>query len=91
MAIEAEIPEGLLVAQWHPGMLPEGWRKSAAQPYLQAKGAAWLKAAKSGMLLVPSVLVPSEANLLINPEHPDAARIRVVTRTPFTLDPRLFG
>jgi hypothetical protein len=36
------------------------------------------------------VIVPSEVNVLINPAHPDAARILVVGRNPFTLDPRLF-
>jgi RES domain-containing protein len=39
---------------------------------------------------VPSVIVPSEANILINPVHPDAARITLLARNPFSLDPRLF-
>lgn len=91
MAIEADIPDSLPVAQWQPGDLPDGWRKDSAQPDLQARGDGWVKAATSGVLRVPSVVVPSEANILINPDHPDAARIVVLTRTPFTLDPRLFS
>jgi RES domain-containing protein len=91
LAIEAEIPDTLPVPHWLPAGLPAGWRKDAAQPDLQRMGAGWIKAATSGALLVPSVVVPSEANILINPAHPDASRIIVVARTPFTFDPRLFG
>jgi len=57
---------------------------------LQMKGEDWIKTATSGVLLVPSVIVPSEANILINPVHPDASKIHVLARNPFTLDPRLF-
>jgi len=90
IAIEAEIPETLPILQWLPADLPAGWRTDTVQPDLQAKGEDWIKTATSGILLVPSVIVPSEANILIRPAHPDAAKIIVVARTPFTLDPRLF-
>jgi RES domain-containing protein len=90
IAIEVEIPESLSIPQWLPADLPAGWRTDAALPVLQARGADWIRTAPSGVLLVPSVIVPSEVNVLINPAHPDAARILVVGRNPFTLDPRLF-
>lgn len=90
IAIEADLPETLRVLRWLPADLPAGWRTDAAQPDLQAKGEAWVRTAASGVLLVPSVVVPSEANILINPAHPDATRIIVIARTPFTIDPRLF-
>lgn len=55
---------------------PPGWD---AQPYglpsVQA-GQAWCRAGATALLEVPSVLVPEEANLLINPRHPDSARLR---------------
>jgi RES domain-containing protein len=44
----------------------------------------------TAVLLVPSVVIPAEANVLINPRHPEAARIRVAGLAPFTLDPRLY-
>jgi len=34
------------------------------------------------------VIVPAEMNILIDPAHPDASRIRVVGLVPFELDPR---
>ena len=91
IAIEADVPDSLSVLQWLPTELAAGWRKETSLPGLQTLGGGWLKAAPSPVLLVPSVIVPSEANILINPAHPDAARIIVVARAPFSLDPRLFG
>ena len=40
-------------------------------------------------LSVPSVIVPQERNLLINPAHPQAAEVRVVSNAPFPIDQRL--
>lgn len=42
-------------------------------------------------LSVPSVVVPQDRNLLINPRHPAAAGLRIVTDAPFRFDPRLFA
>jgi RES domain-containing protein len=90
IAIEAEIPDTIPILQWLPADLPVGWRNDTLQRDLQMKGEDWIKTETSGVLLVPSIIVPSEANILINPVHPDAARILVLARNPFTLDPRLF-
>jgi RES domain-containing protein len=52
-------------------------------------GDRWARA--SGMLAlgVPSVIVPGERNYLLNPAHPDAAQLRVVSSAPFAFDERL--
>lgn len=42
-------------------------------------------------LSVPSVVVPQDRNLLINPRHPDTARLSIVADAPFRFDPRLFS
>lgn len=54
--------------------LPAEWdtERRHAQPF----GEAWFKARESVGLLVPSVVVPEEKNLLINPEHPDFPQVR---------------
>ena len=90
VAEEIDIPDGLPMADWRPGNLPERWREEAGKPALQAMGGAWARAGASGVLRVPSVIVPAEPNVLINPAHPDAGRIRRVAQAPFTQDPRLF-
>jgi RES domain-containing protein len=66
-----------------------GWRDSDLRRSRQA-GDAWLKAAQSAVLLVPSVVFSVERNALINPAHPDAARIRILTIESIRWDDRLF-
>lgn len=53
-------------------------------------GDRWLREARSALLSVPSVIVPESHNVLINPHHPDAAAIRIVSQRSWTFDPRLF-
>jgi RES domain-containing protein len=38
---------------------------------------------------VPSVVVPTENNYLLNPNHPDFAGMRIGTPMPFPFDERL--
>ncbi len=52
-------------------------------------GDEWLARQKEPLLVVPSVLVPAQRNILINPQHPHAAVIRIQTEAPFVLDSRL--
>jgi len=82
-------PDSLPSTRWDAGELPAGWRKAIAVPDLQAGGEAWIRAGPTGILLVPSVIVPSEMNVLLDPAHPDFAKVRVTGRTPFHPDPRL--
>ena len=54
---------------------PIGWD---AQPFGKPSvivGDTWLKAKATALLVVPSVVVPEECTVILNPEHPDAARI----------------
>ena len=53
-------------------------------------GSAWLRRARTAVLEVPSVIVPSERNYLLNPRHPDFARLRIGRPTPFVFDPRMW-
>lgn len=45
--------------------------------------------ADSVVLAVPSVLVPTETNYLINPNHPDFPKISIGNPEDFQFDPRL--
>jgi RES domain-containing protein len=39
-------------------------------------GDRWVTTESSALLLVPSVIVPEERNILVNPAHPEASRIQ---------------
>ena len=55
----------------------------------RAAGQEWLKSSRSCVLRVPSVVVPEEQNLVVNPLHAEAQRIALTTERPFTFDGRL--
>ena len=69
-----------------------GWDDPFDVSVAQAFGAAWLREKRSAVLIVPSVVTGGlDRNAVVNPDHPDAARIMVGPETPVRLDPRLFG
>jgi len=56
----------------------------------RAFGDAWLRERRTPVLRVPSVIVPEDNNVLVNPGHPAAAGARIVGRRRFTFDRRLW-
>jgi RES domain-containing protein len=52
-------------------------------------GDDWIDKATAPLILVPSVIVPEEYNLLINPAHPASARISAAVVRQYVYDPRL--
>jgi RES domain-containing protein len=53
-------------------------------------GTRWTREKRSVVLQVPSVMIPSESNFILNPEHPDFARaVHVGVAQPFAFDRRL--
>ena len=71
------------------GSLPVYWRDNSWPADVQALGDAWLESERAAVLRVPSAVLPSESNYLVNPAHPDAERVahEVVEVDP---DPRLY-
>jgi RES domain-containing protein len=87
--VEIRIPRGVRRAVAKPDVLPGGWCSPRAPRACREFGRAWTDAGRTAVLLVPSVLVPREHNVLVNPEHPDARRIRIVRVERIRLDVRL--
>ena len=52
-------------------------------------GSSWLVAGASALLEVPSVIINEESNVLINPVHPQAARVTAFKVRRFLYDPRV--
>jgi RES domain-containing protein len=86
----AEVPHDLTREKLLAGDLPGNWRDSAAPPELAQFGDEFARRRAHCLLLVPSVLAPSENNWLINPSHPDYERITVLGAEPLSYDPRMF-
>ncbi|MDB5232092.1 MAG: hypothetical protein JWN76_2897 [Chitinophagaceae bacterium] len=58
--------------------------------YTQFIGDGFLREKSSLLLKIPSAVIPSENNLLINPLHPDFKKIKQVSSESFVFDTRLF-
>ncbi|HTU54328.1 MAG TPA: RES family NAD+ phosphorylase [Acetobacteraceae bacterium] len=91
--VEVTIPDDVWAKapEETPGRLPVGWE---AEPPGRASiqlGTAWVRSGSSALLVVPSVIVEEEFNVLINPAHADSARITAVKRRRWLYDPRLTG
>jgi RES domain-containing protein len=55
----------------------------------QATGDQWLADCVELVLKAPSVLIPEELNVMLNPMHAEMRRVRVEGSRPFRFDPRL--
>lgn len=88
VAFAAQIPADL-VLMLRRDDLPSDWRARPNGPGARAVGDAWLEQASSVALLVPSVLVPQEHNLLLNPMHPRFEDVLIGAGAPFRFDERL--
>ncbi len=69
--------------------LPDGWDSLPPLPPSRQVGDAFVRAGALLGLWVPSVVVPAERNLLLNPRHPAMAKVKVQTVKPFSVDPRM--
>jgi RES domain-containing protein len=90
VVVVAEIPDNLSRVALTPKELPPNWRLVPAPPGLVAIGDSFAAERRGAILVLPSALVPSESNWLINPLHPQFAKIRVHPAEPFHYDIRFF-
>ncbi len=89
--IQATISADISRETFNPGDHP-GWNNPHDPSAAQAFGRQWLSERRSAILLVPSVVTAGlDTNVVVNPDHPDVARIGIGPETPVRLDPRLFG
>lgn len=83
------VPDDLPVQTIALADLPEQWADYQNFDLCQQRGEAWLQESRTAVLRVPSVIVPQEWNYLLNPAHPDFARIQFLRTEPFLFDPRI--
>ncbi|MEX2126296.1 MAG: RES family NAD+ phosphorylase [Woeseia sp.] len=78
-----------MVTSLAPRDLPKPWRNSPPFPGVQQVGDTWLAEKRSAVLQVPSVIVPTEWNYLLDPTHVDFKKIAIGPEQPVRFDPRL--
>ena len=71
--------------------LPNDWNKTVRSKTCKKLGSEWIKGNRSLLLQVPSAIVPDEKNYLINPNHKEIAKVKIVDRQEFGFDQRIKG
>jgi RES domain-containing protein len=80
-----------LVETMSLSMLSDGWDTEPPNVISKSIGDAWIAAASSPVLSVPSVIVPKETNYLLNPAHLQFAMIEVGSPEACRFDSRLIS
>jgi len=89
MLIAVEIPDDMGIDEIDVASLPDDWRDRYEDRELQSVGLEWLEGASSAILRVPSAVVISEQNYIINPIHPDFEKLKISQPMPYQFDGRL--
>ena len=85
--LQINAPDEILRETVSDSLLGAGWSADIART--RAIGDAWLIEGRTALLSVPSAVVPSSRNWLINPSHRDAARLAIAGVAKFPFDKRL--
>jgi RES domain-containing protein len=86
-----DVPDDLPLDVLPSTQLPTDWRAIPAPAQLQSIGTSWLSSGRTAGLIVPSAVIPLEHNILLNPQHPESQRLRLVGDDDFSFDPRLLS
>jgi RES domain-containing protein len=86
--VEMDIPED--ISSISIAALPTGWEQYPTSGITMKLGSKWMRESSTLVLNVPSCVVPSDYNFLINPHHKVAKEIQIVSVEPFIFDERLF-
>lgn len=89
--VRIAVPEAVWQARQLLDPPPGGWDAIPASLSASRAGDHWSAADKTALLVVPSVIVPDECNVLLNPRHRDSAAITASTVRRWQYDPRFFS
>lgn len=87
--VTLKIPGDLQIKEINRNGLHDLWHEFPAPPFLKTIGEEWVKTGKYLGLMVPSAVIPSENNVLLNPRHEAAHKIIIEKVRPFRFDSRL--
>lgn len=89
VSIGADIPDDVRIERLDVKSLPREWCQLRDER-LRKYGDRWIHSATSAALYVPSAAIRDEWNVLLNPDHPDFAKLNVQKPKPFEFDLRMF-
>lgn len=87
--VEIDIPDEVSILEVSLQDLPENWDNNPPRETTQFIGDDFVKSMEAAVLKVPSCIIPEEYNYLLNPDHPDAGRFKIIGTKPVRFDKRL--
>ena len=84
--LEVAVPDELIETAEN---LPPDWAGQPSSRGARAMGGEWLKRGSAPCLKLPSVVVPAERTLLVNPRHRDFPKLAIGKPQRFLFDARL--
>ncbi|MDP5009589.1 MAG: RES family NAD+ phosphorylase [Glaciimonas sp.] len=89
--VRLTIPDAIWAAATHmtATSAPIGWDAIPTGKVSLDSGDAWAATGASALLFIPSVIIPEERNILINPLHADAKNITATKIRKWLYDPRM--
>jgi RES domain-containing protein len=85
--LQIEAPETTSTRTVNVDVLGRNWQRNDIAT--RGVGDEWLRSRQTALLRVPSVIVPATWNILINPQHPESAALRMTRVHRHSIDTRL--
>jgi RES domain-containing protein len=87
--ISITIPDSVQIESVEVSTLGEDWFEEKSQDRTAAIGSEWADSMRSAVLQVPSAVIRTESNFILNPRHPDYPAILFHVPDVNALDERL--
>ncbi|MDZ7897870.1 MAG: RES family NAD+ phosphorylase [Arcicella sp.] len=84
-----EIPEEVNITKISIEDLPKGWTEHDGYQMCQEVGDDWIQAFETCVLQVPSAVIKHEFNYLVNPQHSDFSKLKIIEIEDFEFDLRI--
>lgn len=88
--VAVDIPDHVQLGKPQIDTLPPGWDELPVSNSAQHFGAAWLARRSELAMELPSVVIPEEANVIINPNHPQYFNVTLTAIRQFRFDSRMY-
>lgn len=89
LLIKIEIPGKSKIQTVPQSILVDGWDGFPFVSETIDFGTSFLRSRHFLALKVPSVVIPEEFNIILNPNHPDFSDCKIISKVPFLFDKRI--
>ncbi len=86
-----EIAGKIFIDEISEETLPKNWNEFPAPGILARLGDKWLKEGQNLLLKIPSAIISSESNFIINPAHEDFKKVKIIFTEKLELDKRIIS